>query len=134
MTLFHSERPRECGIVETSENGLVLSFEEKPTHPRSSLANGGIYVMRRAITSRLPQQKPADIGFDLLPQCVGEIYGWLCDGLLLDIGKPDAYARAQQVWTHRQRLAIRGPLRGSEPLSNQLMHAQFPPAKGDSEN
>jgi len=96
MALFRSERPKECGIVETDESGLILGFEEKPLIPKSTLSNAGIYVMRAGIHSLLPQTKPADIGFDLLPKCLGNLYGWLWEGLLIDIGNPNSYAQAQQ--------------------------------------
>ena len=98
MALFRSQNPRECGIAEVADNGAILSFEEKPQSPKSSLANGGIYVMRTDIQSRLPLKKPADIGFDLLPQCVGQMYGWLWEGLLVDIGSPESYLKAQELW------------------------------------
>lgn len=98
MALFHSKRPKECGIAEIGKRDLVASFEEKPTAPKSSLANGGVYVMHRGVHSLLPNTKPADIGFDLLPRCVGALYGWHWDGVLADIGNPQAYAQAQSLW------------------------------------
>jgi mannose-1-phosphate guanylyltransferase len=101
LSLFRSGMPRECGIVEIDKKGLVLSFEEKPDVPKSFLANGGIYVMRSGIRSRLPHKKPSDIGYDLLPNCLGEMYGWLWKGLLMDIGNLEAYGRAQLAWGTR---------------------------------
>lgn len=98
MALFLSERPEECGVAEMDEKGLITSFEEKPTAPRSALANAGVYVMRARVHSLLPRIKPSDIGFDLLPRCLGDMYGWRWDGLLKDIGNPLAYAQAQSLW------------------------------------
>jgi mannose-1-phosphate guanylyltransferase len=101
LSLFRSETPRNCGIVEIDQKGHVFDFEEKPNAPRSSLANGGIYVMRSGVRSRLPPKKPSDIGYDLLPQCLGEMYGWLWEGLLIDIGTQEAYACANLAWGTR---------------------------------
>lgn len=98
MAVFRADRPGECGVVELDQNGAVLSYEEKPAAPRSNLANGGVYVMSREVRSKLPEKKPADIGYDLLPRCADQLGGWFWKGLLLDIGTPDAYARAQEVW------------------------------------
>lgn len=98
MALFRTERPRECGIVELDSHGAVVGFEEKPAIPKSAYANAGVYVMRSGIRSRLPGRIPSDIGFDLLPQCLGELHGWLWEGLLMDIGNPLSYARAQELW------------------------------------
>jgi len=105
MALFRADRPTECGIVELSESGVVLSFEEKPSAPKSCLANAGIYVMRQTIHPHLPLKTPSDIGFDLLPECVGEAYGWIWEGLLIDVGSPASYDRAKQVWSRRDRIA-----------------------------
>jgi len=104
MALFHAERPRDCGIVETDGNNLILSFEEKPAIPKSCLANGGVYAMGTGIRAYLPSHKPADIGFDLLPRCLGKMYGWLWKGLLLDIGNTEAYCRAQDIWAEKSSL------------------------------
>ncbi len=111
MALFHADRPRECGVAEVDSTGEVLAFEEKPAAPRSNLANGGVYVMSPAVRSKLPRKVPADIGRDLLPHCVGQLGGWIWEGVLLDIGTPDAYARAQDVWPHGWSNAEASPWR-----------------------
>jgi len=97
MALFRSSNPRACGIAELGPNERVVTFEEKPTEPRSDMANAGVYVMRRQVRAMMPETQPADIGFDLLPRCVGRMYGWLWPGLLLDVGTPTAYEQAQKV-------------------------------------
>jgi mannose-1-phosphate guanylyltransferase len=104
MTLFRAERPGECGIVATDDRGLISSFEEKPAVPKTSLANAGIYLMRRRVSSLLPEKRPSDIGYDLLPACVGRMYGWLWTGLMIDIGNPESYARASAAWARKQGL------------------------------
>jgi mannose-1-phosphate guanylyltransferase len=109
MTLFRAQRPGECGIAEMDEHGLICGFEEKPVVPKSSLANAGIYIMRKDIRLRLPHRRPSDIGYDVLPACVGEMYGWLWEGMMIDIGNPESYALASEVWAGRQ-----GPVAGSE--------------------
>ena len=73
--------------------------------PRSKLANGGVYVMDRRIRDLLPSEKPADIAFDLVPRCMGEMYGWRWDGLLFDIGSPAAYRAAQRMMATEGRMA-----------------------------
>jgi len=98
MALFQSSTPKECGIVELDDSNRIVNFEEKPRNPKSNLANGVIYVMRNRVRSYLPDKLPADIGFDLLPRCSKEMYGWLGNGLLIDIGSPPAYGLAQRVW------------------------------------
>lgn len=101
IALFRSDRPSECGIVEVDDNNRVVSFEEKPEAPKSCLANGGVYVMRPDAINRVPLMDVADIGFDLLPRCLGEMYGFLWDRVLIDIGTPSKYALAQDMWVRR---------------------------------
>lgn len=104
LALFRPANPEECGVVELGPGGRIVSFEEKPARPRSPLANGGIYLMRTAaIEPRLPAPPPVDIGRHLLPACLDSMYGWEWPGLLIDIGSPELYERAQTVWAARRK-------------------------------
>ena len=104
LALFRPANPSECGIVELGAGGRIVSFEEKPAQPRSPLANGGIYMMRTAaIEPRLPRAStPVDIGRHLLPACLDSMYGWEWPGLLIDIGSPELYHRAQLLWEDKK--------------------------------
>jgi len=99
MGLFRSEAPELCGIAEVEggrESGPIVSFEEKPERPRSNLANAGLYVTDGRILARIPDRSPADFGRDVLPGLVGEMYGHIIDGWLIDVGTPESYGRAQR--------------------------------------
>ena len=104
LALFRPANPRECGIVELGPAGRIVTFEEKPAQPRSPLANGGIYVMRTAaVEPRLPRgPAPVDIGRHLLPACLDSMCGWEWPGLLIDIGSPELYHRAQALWENKK--------------------------------
>ena len=39
MGLFHAANPAACGIVEMDQGGRIVDFVEKPSEPRSDLAN-----------------------------------------------------------------------------------------------
>ena len=47
LAVFHAPRPERCGIVEV-QDGVVVAFEEKPTHPAGDLANAGLYAFAPA--------------------------------------------------------------------------------------
>jgi mannose-1-phosphate guanylyltransferase len=100
MTVFHAERPCECGIVEMDGTGLILGFEEKPEHPKGSVANGGIYVMSPEILQHVPNVAPADIAQHLLPRCLGRIYAFAWDGVLIDVGTPRGLDCGREAWAH----------------------------------
>lgn len=98
LTVFRAARPEACGIVEVAD-GLVAGFEEKPAHPRSDLANAGLYAFRPDVLDLVEGSPPLDIGFHLLPRLVGRARALsLGDAFFLDVGTPEAHARAVREW------------------------------------
>jgi len=98
MGLFHSDYPQACGIASLDEEGMVISFVEKPQEPENDLANAGIYVVSPEIFSYIPEGNVVDLGHDVLPKLVGKMYGCEIDGYLRDIGTPENYKKAQGEW------------------------------------
>jgi len=98
MGLFKANKPGECGIAELDRKGLVVDFAEKPHHPKSDLANAGVYVASPQIFDYIPNKKVVDLGFDVLPELVGKMYGYLIKEYLLDIGTWENYKKAQKEW------------------------------------
>jgi mannose-1-phosphate guanylyltransferase len=98
IALFRTPKPESCGIVSLDESGRMTSFEEKPAHPKSDLANAGIYIARRGLFELLPCRPVMDFGKDVIPGLVGHAWGCLLDGYILDVGTPENYQRAQAEW------------------------------------
>ena len=98
MALFRTNIPQQCGIAELNSDDQVVAFEEKPLRPRSNLANAGLYVASPAVLPLIPDLPVADIGFHLLPQLVGRMYGWHPDAFLMDIGTLENLHRAEALW------------------------------------
>jgi mannose-1-phosphate guanylyltransferase len=98
LVAYPTDEPQRCGILELDDEGRVLSFEEKPAHPRSHFANAGIHVAGRALYDFLPATVPADLGFHVLPRLVGKAFGYVTDEYIQDIGTPQAYARVQKLF------------------------------------
>ena len=107
MALFHAPDPTAAGIVEMSPDGRIVSFEEKPAHPRGDLASAGIYLARAGLLCELSPApgRIVDFGFDVLPRLVGRMHGHVIDGYFADIGTPAALARASAAWAGRARRA-----------------------------
>ena len=95
LALYEVPDPRRCGIVELDQNGTVTAFTEKPAQPQGKLAFAGIMVAGQQIFELIPQERPADIGFHLLPKLVGRMAGIKLDASLLDIGTIENYRAAQ---------------------------------------
>ena len=101
IAVFHAPAPQACGILEV-EDGVVVSFEEKPAAPRGDLANAGMYAFRRPVLDLVPEVTPVDIGTHLLPRLVGRSVAVpVGDAFLIDIGTPEALARAEAEWPLR---------------------------------
>lgn len=99
LTLFHAARPWECGIVDLAADGRVVGFVEKPAHPRSDLANAGMYAFGPSVLDEIPAHSPCDIGYDLLPRLVGRARAITLESCYFaDIGTPAALERAQREW------------------------------------
>jgi mannose-1-phosphate guanylyltransferase len=90
--------PERCGIVSVDESGTVVNFEEKPRHPRGSLAFAGVMIGTPALIEAIPEKPGADIGFDVLPRLVGRMRAYRISEFLLDIGTFENYELAQRTW------------------------------------
>ena len=97
LVAYATDEPWRCGVVELDADHRVLSFEEKPQHPRSNLANAGLHVASSGLYDYLPANVPADLGFDVLPKLIGKMAGYVTDEYIQDIGSPESYARAQRA-------------------------------------
>lgn len=98
VAVFRSARPTQCGILEVRD-GLVVGFEEKPLHPRSDLANAGLYAFDPAVIDLIEGPPPQDIGYHLLPHLIGRARAVsIGDAYFSDIGTPEALERAAREW------------------------------------
>ncbi|WP_018963398.1 glucose-1-phosphate adenylyltransferase family protein [Coprothermobacter platensis] len=89
------EEANRYGIVVTDEHERILEFQEKPTAPKSNLANMGIYAfdwhyLRDLLSEDGTREDSShDFGSDLWPRVVasGEpAYAYKFDGYWLDVG------------------------------------------------
>ncbi len=90
--------PTQCGIFVVDEKGRVTEFTEKPTVPKSDIAFSGVLIGGPALLNRIPLRTPADIGFDVLPNLVGEMFAFPIADYVLDIGTMEKYEQAQREW------------------------------------
>jgi mannose-1-phosphate guanylyltransferase len=103
MGLFRPASPQSAGIVEMDGSGRIVAFTEKPEHPRSDMANAGIYLVREPVLDLIPAGQPlVDFGHHVLPGLVGRMSGYPIPEFYVDIGTPAALARAEAEWGGRQ--------------------------------
>lgn len=53
---------QQYGIIETDNNGKVISIEEKPEHPKSNIAQTGIYLYDHRVFDFIRKLKPSARG------------------------------------------------------------------------
>ncbi len=97
MGMFHTNRPKECGICAVDENKTVIEFVEKPSEPKSDLANAGIYMVNKNCYD-LFDEDSFDIGKEILPRLVGKMKGYAVEDYLLDIGSLENLEKARREW------------------------------------
>jgi len=103
---------KRYGVIEIDNNGKVVSFEEKPKDPKSSLISVGIYYIPnnkiKKIEDFISEYKNADaIGkfFEWLVK-TDDVYGYIFKGNWFDIGTPDSYIEADR-WASERNLGRR---------------------------
>ena len=95
MALFRASNPSQCGIAAQDDTGRIVSFVEKPDAPQSDLANAGVYVLTAKAFNEIADMNVFDFGFDVIPQFVGRMQGYVHDGYHRDIGTHEALDAAE---------------------------------------
>ncbi|HEX7288691.1 MAG TPA: nucleotidyltransferase family protein [Candidatus Angelobacter sp.] len=96
--IYQVPDPKRCGIVTADASDMVTSFVEKPARPETNWAFAGLMVASPGILEMVPDQRPADIGFDLLPKLVGSMAACKIEDYVLDLGTMNNYTTAQTSW------------------------------------
>lgn len=106
---FHKSKNAECtialkamqnfnryGVVDTNENGKIISFKEKKFY-QQGLINGGVYILSKE--KFLSRSFPEKFSFEkeYLEKFYTEqnFYGSIQNGYFIDIGIPEDYQKAQ---------------------------------------
>ena len=99
---------RHYGIVGLDGDQKVVSFEEKPKSPQSTLSAMGVYYFPEKVLGQIetylkkgsPQDAP---GFFIRWLYQREtVYGYPCEGMWYDIGDLESYQHASQVFAKRE--------------------------------
>lgn len=104
VACYEEKHPESKGIVTLGPGKRIVGFIEKPKREQvtSPFANGGIYAANRRIFEYIKraEQSPLDFGHHIFPLLLahGEsVHAYLMNELLLDIGTPESYTKAQQL-------------------------------------
>jgi NDP-mannose synthase len=92
----------DLGVLECDAAHRVTGYREKPEHRYQ--VSTGVYVYEPAVLEHIPKGKHLDFP-DLVLRLIkrGErVCAYPADCLWLDIGRPDDYARAQELFAERR--------------------------------
>ena len=87
------------GIMNTDETGRIYEFEEKPEHPKSTLASMGIYIFQLETVTQDADRGCKGSGFqprfrkDIIPQLLADdkrLYAYKFKGYWKDVGTIDS--------------------------------------------
>jgi D-glycero-alpha-D-manno-heptose 1-phosphate guanylyltransferase len=96
------------GTVQMASDNRVVSFREKAESPASGIVNGGVYIFNRAILEHIAEG-PASLERDIFPRLLKlGVYAMEQEGLFIDIGTPEDYARAQTLCRSLEHAAQAG--------------------------
>jgi mannose-1-phosphate guanylyltransferase len=106
--VYEVQEPSRCGIVQVDERGVVRDFVEKPKESVGNLAFSGLMLARPALFDFIPDSRPVDLGFHVLPQIVGRMAAYRITDFLIDMGTLETYRAAQLLWPGRSGRQKRG--------------------------
>lgn len=100
MLTFNSNKPEQCGIVETDKDGVLIGFHEKVKNPPSKKANAAIYVFDYDLLNFIANLKIRKIDFskDIIPNLLGLIQTHHTNDILIDIGTKTSLKDANNFW------------------------------------
>jgi len=94
------------GTVHVDEQNRVVCFSEKMEIPKSGVINGGVYVFNRDILRSIPDG-PSSLEKDVFPAFLKRgVFALEQDGIFIDIGTPEDYARAQALYLRLSQAAL----------------------------
>ncbi|HQP10203.1 MAG TPA: nucleotidyltransferase family protein [Candidatus Omnitrophota bacterium] len=93
----------DFGTLEIDRSGQVISFREKIQEAKEPLVNAGIYCFDGTIFEYMPEEERFSLENDFFPSLIGEkFYGYRTDKKFMDIGTPERYQAAKDVFKKRK--------------------------------
>jgi len=100
------ENANRYGTVRVDTDNRIIGFTEKNGKQAPGLVNGGVYVFNRVVLQHIPDG-PASLERDLFPRLLKYgVYAREQEGIFIDIGTPEDYARAQELCNRLYQAAL----------------------------
>lgn len=97
MAIVRVKNAARYGTVQMDSEGRVTGFSEKTGVEVPGSVNAGVYAFNRSILDHIPEGT-ASLEKDVFPRVLNHgVYALEQQGMFIDIGTPDDYARAQEI-------------------------------------
>ncbi len=96
---------KDYGTIATDTHGRITSFNEKNKISKNCFINGGIYIFKKNIFSKMPRHKKFSLENDIFTKLAGVkgFYGYRTKGFFIDIGTPQRLKKARKLVPARFR-------------------------------
>jgi D-glycero-alpha-D-manno-heptose 1-phosphate guanylyltransferase len=96
MAIRRVDNASRYGTVQM-EAGKVTGFLEKTGSEAPGVVNAGVYIFNHEVLDYIPQG-PSSLEKDIFPKLLSRgVYALEQEGVFIDIGTPEDYARAQEI-------------------------------------
>jgi mannose-1-phosphate guanylyltransferase len=125
IALHNVKDPRRYGVAELTKKNRIKKFVEKPPlrAAPTNLINAGAYVLSPKIFNYIPKGKAVSMEYEVFPELAreGGLYGYVFDGLWMDIGKPEDYLDVNKTLinsiTNQQKCKIGNETKIEKPVA-----------------
>ena len=102
------------GTVRLDSRNRITGFAEKAGAEAPGIVNGGVYVFSRDVLRHIPEG-PASLEKEIFPRLLAQgMYAAEQDGMFIDIGTPEDYARARDLCRALESAARGEPNNGDD--------------------
>ncbi|MFH1724576.1 MAG: sugar phosphate nucleotidyltransferase [Elusimicrobiota bacterium] len=95
LVVRHTDHPEDSDLVEVADDGRIRAIGRRGSGKVSGeVACGAIWVIRRRMLERVPQDAPSDFARDIFPKAVAEgetLMAYRIEKGVADIGTPERY-------------------------------------------
>jgi D-glycero-alpha-D-manno-heptose 1-phosphate guanylyltransferase len=100
LAVLEQNDRRRSGAVTVDADGRIVAFESRTQSPKAGLINAGVYMLRRDLLEKIPQDTKVSLEEDVFPGLArqGSLFAWRVEAPFIDIGTPESYQAAQSLF------------------------------------
>lgn len=106
IALVERSDVKRYGCAKLDEASRIIHFDEKSSIDEAGWVNGGIYLISRKLLNEIPNDRAVSLEREVFPDWVSRhsLYGYFSRGHFLDIGVPEAFARAKEFFAKQTQV------------------------------